>query len=77
MNLSKNQSELLASRLKGWNLLEKGIKISLFCKHNKLFFSLQKAIQCTVIKWALPRKPLAISMIKINDAHLSVPRSCV
>jgi hypothetical protein len=42
LNLRKNQIELLASRLKGWYLLEKCTKIYLFCKHQKVlqfFFS--------------------------------------
>jgi hypothetical protein len=34
-NLSKNQSKISASKLKGWNLLWKGTNISLFCKHQK------------------------------------------
>jgi hypothetical protein len=32
LNLSEAQAELLGSRLKEWNLLQKGTTISVFCK---------------------------------------------
>jgi hypothetical protein len=44
LNLLKGQAELLASRLKGWNLLEKGTKINYYCQRQHEFqhlFSLQ------------------------------------
>jgi hypothetical protein len=37
LNLSKNQAELLGSRLQGWNLLAKGTTISIFRDRNKNF----------------------------------------
>jgi hypothetical protein len=39
LNLAQNRSKLLASTLKGWNLLQKGTKMSLFCSHQKEFLS--------------------------------------
>lgn len=43
LNLSKNQAELLASRLKGWNLFEKRTTISFYCRQEqdlqRLFFA--------------------------------------
>ena len=47
LNLSKNQSELLASRLKGWNLLQKDTKITLYRKRHcdfEQFFSLEDGV---------------------------------
>jgi hypothetical protein len=41
LELSKRKTELLGSRLKQWNILEKNIRISLFCSHHQqlvLFF---------------------------------------
>lgn len=35
LDLSKNQAELLGSRLQGWNLLSPGTKISVFRKRHE------------------------------------------
>ena len=43
LNLSRKQSELLGSRLKGWNLLQKETQVSVYCtRHSDFadFFSL-------------------------------------
>jgi hypothetical protein len=37
LNLSKEQAQLLTSRLKGWNLLEKGTKICYYCQRQHEF----------------------------------------
>ena len=47
LNLSKKQSELLASRLKGWNLLQKESKVSFYRKRHcdfEQFFSLEDGV---------------------------------
>ena len=37
LNLTKQQSELLCSRLKGWNLLEKDVRICEYCTRDRYF----------------------------------------
>ena len=47
LNLSKKQSELLGSRLKGWNLLQKETKVSVYrTRHSDFadFFSLEDGV---------------------------------
>jgi hypothetical protein len=50
LNLSQTQSELLASRLQGWNLLEKGVKVISFKRlqrdFEKLFLSSKDVVYC-------------------------------
>jgi len=47
LNMSKKQAELLASRLRGWNLLEEGVKICTFRQRQQEFenlFSMQDGL---------------------------------
>jgi len=37
LELSKKQAELLDSRLRGWNLLQKDTKVCFFCNHQEEF----------------------------------------
>jgi hypothetical protein len=76
LNLSKKEAEILASRLKGWNLLQQGTKVCFFRSRQdecKCFFSQENDIVfcndiCSVMK------PLDISTIHQSGACSLTPQ---
>ena len=70
LNLSKNQAELLGSRLKGWNLLRQDTTacFTVGPMKNSRISSRRKIVWCFAIMFVPLRKFLAMHLTQISDA---------
>ena len=80
LKLTKDHSELLASRLKEKNLLQKGVRISLYCKHSQMLFHFSKwemnsfiAVTLMVYFKSLNRTGVKDVLLHIGNQLTSVP----
>jgi hypothetical protein len=77
LNFLKKEAEILASRLKEWNLLQQGTKVCFFfatARMNLNVFSPKKMIQHFVMIFALLWRPLDISTIHQRGACSLTPQ---